>query len=185
MRGRRLEKPDRRRRSDQRQGDARPSRVRQRSRVAARIAPRSDAAAARGGNGPRRHRRTIGPIEKLAVQPGDIVSLLVGPRDGNHACDLTDLELVLSNRWANPREWSLARDVSSNILEAIPTPIVSATRAYGIFTREPVKGSEGRCRDSRRIVAGSLASGRQAGRETTTRAGGSEAAHKRPAKRRP
>src|SRR5438445_11516724 len=33
----------------------------------------------------------VPPIENLAVQPGDLVSLLIGPRNGNDACDLTDL----------------------------------------------------------------------------------------------
>src|SRR4029077_12551154 len=28
---------------------------------------------------------TAGPVNDLAVQPGDLVSLLIGPRDGNHA----------------------------------------------------------------------------------------------------
>ena len=45
---------------------------------------------------PARHAGTIGPIEPLAVLPGDLVSLLIGPRDGNHGCDLTDLELTLT-----------------------------------------------------------------------------------------
>ena len=37
---------------------------------------------------------TVGPVDQLAVQPGDLVSLLIGPRDGNHACDLTDVDFV-------------------------------------------------------------------------------------------
>ena len=32
------------------------------------------------------------------MQPGDIVSLLIGPRDGNHSCDLTAVDLKLSTR---------------------------------------------------------------------------------------
>src|SRR5207247_784500 len=38
----------------------------------------------------------IGPLESLAVKPGDLVSLLIGPRDGNHACDLTAVDLTLT-----------------------------------------------------------------------------------------
>ena len=37
-----------------------------------------------------------GPIEKLAIQAGDQLSLVIGPRDGNHSFDLTELELVIS-----------------------------------------------------------------------------------------
>ena len=36
----------------------------------------------------------IGPIENLGVQPGDLISVLVGPRDGNHSCDLTAVDLT-------------------------------------------------------------------------------------------
>ena len=46
---------------------------------------------------------TVGPLEKLAVQPGDLVSLLIGPRDGNHSCDLTAVELVLTSSWRERR----------------------------------------------------------------------------------
>src|SRR5437867_6651584 len=37
----------------------------------------------------------VPPVEQLAVQSGDLVSILIGPRDGNHACDLTAVDLVL------------------------------------------------------------------------------------------
>jgi hypothetical protein len=86
--------------------------------------------------------RTIGPMKPLAVQPGDLVSLLVGPRDGNHACDLTDLELVLTTAGANPREWSLTRDVSGNIQEANPHADRFGNEGVWHFYTEPVKGSE-------------------------------------------
>jgi hypothetical protein len=61
----------------------------------------------------------VGPIEQVAVQPGDLVSLLVGPRDGNHACDLTDVEFVLSSPH-DGREWNLTRDVSADVLAGNP-----------------------------------------------------------------
>jgi hypothetical protein len=86
---------------------------------------------------------TIGPIKTLAVQPGDLVSLLVGPRDGNHACDLTDLSLVLTTVGANPREWSLTQDVSSNILDGNPHADRFGNDGVWHFYTEPVKGSEG------------------------------------------
>ncbi len=38
----------------------------------------------------------IGPFEDLALSKGDLVSVLIGPRDGNHACDLTAVDLVLT-----------------------------------------------------------------------------------------
>jgi hypothetical protein len=62
----------------------------------------------------------IGPIERLAVQQGDLVSLLIGPRDGNHACDLTALELKLTSIGNSAKTWSLADDVASTVQAANP-----------------------------------------------------------------
>jgi hypothetical protein len=60
----------------------------------------------------------FGPIEKLHVQPGDVVALLIGPRDGNHSCDLTTVDLNISA--PDDRKWNLAADVSGNILAGNP-----------------------------------------------------------------
>ncbi len=84
----------------------------------------------------------IGPIEKLAVQPGDFVSLLVGPRDGNHSCDLTDLEFVLKNTGENAREWSLTRDVSHDVLAGNPHADRFGNDGVWHFYTEPVTGNE-------------------------------------------
>ena len=62
----------------------------------------------------------VGPVESLRVQPGDLISLLIGPRDGNHSCDLTDLELTLKTVDGEPRQWSLTGDLSSDILAGNP-----------------------------------------------------------------
>lgn len=59
----------------------------------------------------------FGPVEKLHVQKGDLISLLIGPRDRNHACDLTDLEMLIQNA---QKEWSLTRDVSDDVLAGNP-----------------------------------------------------------------
>ena len=44
-------------------------------------------------------------MKEIAVQPGDLVSLLIGPRDGNHACDLTAVDITMAG---GGREWNLA-----------------------------------------------------------------------------
>ena len=62
----------------------------------------------------------IGPIENLAVQPGDLVSLLIGPRDGNHSCDFTDVELVLESGGEKPRRWDLTGAVADDVLAGNP-----------------------------------------------------------------
>ncbi|HTA30640.1 MAG TPA: DUF1592 domain-containing protein, partial [Candidatus Cybelea sp.] len=59
----------------------------------------------------------FGPFENLAVQPGDVVCISVGPRDGNHACDLTAVDLTLND---GAQQWDLAKDVSPDILASNP-----------------------------------------------------------------
>jgi hypothetical protein len=61
-----------------------------------------------------------GPIENLAVQPGDLISLLVSPREGNHSCDLTAVDLVLTSGGDTPQTWDLAADVSPDVLAGNP-----------------------------------------------------------------
>ncbi len=78
----------------------------------------------------------------LAVQPGDLVSLLIGPRDGNHSCDLTNLELKLKTTGPNSREWNLARDVSSDVLAGNPHADRFGNAGVWHFYSEPVKGGE-------------------------------------------
>ena len=62
----------------------------------------------------------VPPVENLAVQPGDLVSVLIGPRDGNHSCDLTAVDLVLTSSGENAQTWNLADDVSPDVLAGNP-----------------------------------------------------------------
>ncbi len=59
----------------------------------------------------------VGPLNGIAVLPGDLVSVVLDPRDGNASCDLTDLEWSLT---APGQTWSLAADVSGSVLAANP-----------------------------------------------------------------
>lgn len=59
----------------------------------------------------------LGPFENVRVEPGQVVALVVGPRNANHACDLTAVDLVLTD---GTTTWDLAGDVSSNILAGNP-----------------------------------------------------------------
>ncbi len=80
----------------------------------------------------------IDRIERLAIQTGDLVSLLIGPRDGNHACDLTAIELKLSSD--SGRTWDLAADVSSDVLAGNPHADRSGNQGIWHFYTEPDKG---------------------------------------------
>jgi hypothetical protein len=79
----------------------------------------------------------FGPFEKIAVQPGDVMSVVVSPRDGNHSCDLTAVEFNLSD---GTRAWSLAKDVSPNILAGNPHADSLGNGAVWHFYSEPDKG---------------------------------------------
>src|SRR3990172_7149735 len=84
----------------------------------------------------------VGPVERLAVQPGDYVSLLIGPRDGNHACDLTDVEFVFKGASGAAQEWNLTRDVSSDVLAGNPHADRYGHADVWHFYTEPVQGSD-------------------------------------------
>ncbi len=83
----------------------------------------------------------VGPFAGLDVQKGDLISLLIGPRDGNHVCDLTDLELVLRGDGPGGREWSLTRDVSGDVLAGNPHADGFGNRDVWHFYTEPDGGS--------------------------------------------
>jgi hypothetical protein len=59
----------------------------------------------------------MGPFENVRIEPGQVVALIIGPRDGNHVCDLTAINLTLSDA---SKTWDLAKDVSPNILKGNP-----------------------------------------------------------------
>ena len=80
------------------------------------------------------------PLENVAVQPGDLVSLLIGPRDANHSCDLTAVDLTLTSAGEGGREWDLARDVSPDVLAGNPHADRFGNEGVWHFYTEPDKG---------------------------------------------
>ena len=94
----------------------------------------------------------FGPVEKLAVRPGDLISLLIGPRDANHSCDLTDLELEITPVSEKQSVWSLTADVSPDIQAGNPHADRQGNAEVWHFYSEPVApGAQGPV-----IPAGSL-----------------------------
>ncbi len=87
----------------------------------------------------------VGPLENVAVRQGDLVSLLIGPRDQNHSCDLTDVELTCTEMRGEAREWDLANDVAGDILAANPRPDRSGHADVWHFYTEPagLRGAPG------------------------------------------
>ncbi|MCC6510126.1 MAG: DUF1592 domain-containing protein [Pirellulaceae bacterium] len=60
---------------------------------------------------------TFGPFENVRIEPEQVVALVVSPRDGNHSCDMTTVNLTIHD---GTRTWDLAKDVSPNILAGNP-----------------------------------------------------------------
>ncbi|WP_010588192.1 DUF1592 domain-containing protein [Schlesneria paludicola] len=83
----------------------------------------------------------VPPIENLIVHPGDIVSLLIGPRDGNHSCDSTAVDLTLTAAGAEGRVWDLSRDVSPDIHAANPHADRFGNKDVWHFYTESVTGA--------------------------------------------
>ncbi len=79
----------------------------------------------------------FGPFENLAVQSGDVMSVVIGPRDGNHSCDLTAVDFNLSD---GTRTWNLAKDVSPSILAGNPHADSLGNAGVWHFYSEPDKG---------------------------------------------
>ena len=62
----------------------------------------------------------IAPLDHVVVQPGDLVVLSIGPRDANHGCDLTEIDLALTSDGGDTRSWRLTADVANDILAGNP-----------------------------------------------------------------
>lgn len=86
--------------------------------------------------------------ENIRVQPGDVIAVVIGPRDGNHNSDLTAVELVLHD---GKQEWSLAKDISPDILAGNPHADSHGNKDVWHFLSEPAS-AEG----AQKIPAGSL-----------------------------
>jgi len=61
------------------------------------------------------------PSRELTLAEGDIVLAAVDPREGSHVCDLTEVNLTLTELEGQKRSWDLAKDCADRILE-IPAP---------------------------------------------------------------
>ena len=86
----------------------------------------------------------VPPVENLAVQPGDLISVLIGPRDGNHSCDLTAIDFALTSSGEKARTWNLADDVSPDVLAGNPHADRFGNAGVWHFYTEPdAGGSDG------------------------------------------
>lgn len=82
----------------------------------------------------------IGPFENVRIHKGDLISLEIGPRDGNHSCDLTAVDLTIKS---DERQWNLARDVSPDVLAGNPHADGFGNPGVWYFFPEPVAAESG------------------------------------------
>ena len=60
--------------------------------------------------------------KSISVRKGELISFLVGPRQSNHSCDLTEINLTITELSGEKRTWDLAKDVADTIQSANPHP---------------------------------------------------------------
>lgn len=85
-------------------------------------------------------RVAFGPTGKTAVQPGDLIAFVVSPRDGNHSCDLTTVDMKLN---AGEQNWHLAGEIAPDILSANPHADSSQKSTPWVFFSEPATAPSG------------------------------------------
>lgn len=83
---------------------------------------------------------SLGPFESIRLSKGDLVSLVIGPRDANHSCDSTLVDLNIS---AGDKKWSLSGDLTLNILAGNPHPDQFGNADVWCFHTEPTGASAG------------------------------------------
>lgn len=59
----------------------------------------------------------FGVHENVRISSGDAITVVIDPKNGDHACDATAVDLVIKSEG---REWNLASDVSPDILAGNP-----------------------------------------------------------------
>ncbi|MDA0810389.1 MAG: DUF1592 domain-containing protein [Planctomycetota bacterium] len=77
---------------------------------------------------------SVGRFENVSVQAGDMITLVIGPGQGSHVCDLTAIELTIQG---NGKEWDLAKDIVPDILAGNPHADRLGNREVWYFFGEP------------------------------------------------
>jgi len=98
------------------------------------------------------------PAQSLSVRRGELISLVLGPRDGNHSCDLTDINLIITETSDAQRVWDLAADVSGDILAGNPHPDRLGNEGVWHFLKGPMTDVNRQERHLDAVPPGSLLS---------------------------
>ena len=79
------------------------------------------------------------PSIAVKLAKGDMVLLVVDPRDGNHVCDLTEIALTIGERDKPSRVWDLAPDINKTVLDGNPHADSHGNKDVWSFVRGPAK----------------------------------------------
>lgn len=93
---------------------------------------------------------------EVRVRKGELISLLVGPRDGNHFCDLTEVNLTIRELSGERREWNAAADLSDNITQSNPHPDQFGNKTTWHLYTGPVADAATGVKSVPQVPAGSL-----------------------------
>ncbi len=74
---------------------------------------------------------------ETTVESGDMVSLVIGAKEGNHFCDTTIVELSISESGAGGRTWELTREVVDSIHVGNPHPDAAGHPGVWHFYSQP------------------------------------------------
>jgi hypothetical protein len=81
------------------------------------------------------------PSKELKIAAGDVLLAAIDPRDGNHVCDLTQVDLTLTELDGEHRSWDLAKDRADSILD--PNPywrfVMGSTKRFATSTAATIK----------------------------------------------
>lgn len=81
----------------------------------------------------------LGPLTDVSVKPGDVIALVIDPRNGEHTCDHTPVNLTLTD---GKQEWDLAKDVAPDILASNPHADRHGNSAVWYFLSQPARGTD-------------------------------------------
>jgi hypothetical protein len=79
------------------------------------------------------------PPRTLKINKGDLLVLAVDARDGNHSCDLTEINLTVTETDKPGRVWNLAADVADTVLAGNPHDDRFENREVWSFVSGPTK----------------------------------------------
>ena len=96
------------------------------------------------------------PETSVSVRRGELIAFIIGPRDGSHACDLTECNLVIHEAAGEERVWDLAKDTAPRFLDANPLPDTYGHPGVWHFYRGELASLKTRRVPASRVPAGSL-----------------------------